>query len=139
MVPKKKRGNKCKIYGRLYLEKKYIGSSNQSNASGMNDLKHVFARLVGFSGLTFIVQKIGKYHEIMGTKSHEIFDEGITAGWTRASSLCFGHEKEDIRFGDVIGRPADIYRLIFWNPDQRHVLNGNYRFIIFCHDYGGGK
>lgn len=119
--------------------KEYIGPTNQSNASGMNDLKHVFGRLVGLSGLTFIVQKIGKYHELMGTKSHETFDEGITAGWTRASPLCFGSEKEDIRFGDVIGRPADVYRLIFWNPDQRHILTGNLRFVIFCHDYGGGK
>ena len=119
--------------------KEYTGPPNQYNASGMNDLKYIFARLMGFSGLSFIVQKIGKYHELMGTKSHEIFDEGITAGWTRASPLCFGDEKEDIRFGDVVGRPADVYRLIFWNPDQRHVLNGNYRFIIFCHDYGGGK
>ena len=119
--------------------KEYVGTPKQPNVSGMNDFKHIFARLIGFSGLSFIVQKIGNYHELMGTKTHEIFAEGITAGWTRASPLTFGNEQSEIRFGDVVGRPADIYRLIFWNPGQRHLLEGKHRFVIFCHDYGAGK
>ena len=119
--------------------KEYKGPPKQPNASGMADLKHVFARLVGLSGFTFIVQKIGKYHELMGTKPHDIFDDGITAGWTRAAPLTFGNEKTEIRFGDVVGRPSDIYRLIFWNPAQRHLLEGKHRFVLFCHDYGAGK
>ena len=69
---------------------------------------------------------------------HEMFDEGITAGWTRASPLVFGNEHTNIRFGDVVGRPSDIYRLIFWNPEQRHLLTGNHRFVLFCQDYGAG-
>ena len=119
--------------------KEYKGPPKQPNASGMADLKHVFARLIGLSGFTFIVQKIGKYHELMGTKPHDIFDDGITAGWTRAAPLTFGNEETEIRFGDVVGRPSDIYRLIFWNPAQRHLLEGKHRFVLFCHDYGAGK
>ena len=118
--------------------KEYTGPPKQSNLSGMKDFQYLFARLIGFSGLSFIVQKIGNYHELMGTDPHDIFDEGITAGWTRASPLSFGNEQSDIRFGDVVGRPSDIYRLIFWNPGQRDLLTGNHRFVIFCHDYGAG-
>ena len=119
--------------------KEYTGPPKQQNASGMKNFQHLFARLIGLSGLSFIVQKIGNYHELMGTKPHDIFAEGITAGWTRAAPLTFGTEKSDIRLGDVIGRPADIYRLIFWNPDQRYLLDGNHQFVIFIHDYGAGK
>ena len=118
---------------------KYTGPPPKHNASELKDFRHIFARLIGFSGLSFIVQNIGNYHELMGTNPHGIFDSGITAGWTQASPLTFGNEKMDIRFGDVVGRPADVYRLIFWNPDQRDLLSGSYRFVIFCHDYGAGK
>ena len=119
--------------------KEYTESPKQPNVSGMNDFKHLFARLIGFSGLSFIVQKIGNYHELMGTNPHDIFAEGLTAGWTRAAPLTFGTENSDIRLGDIIGRPADIYRLVFWNPDQRYLLERKHRFIIFCNDYGAGK
>lgn len=119
--------------------KEYIGPPKQKDLSGRKDFQHIFARLIGFSGLSFIVQNIGSYHELMGTNPHEMFDSGITAGWTKASPLAFGNEKEEVRFGDAIGRPADIYRLIFWNPEQRDLLCGAYRFVIFCHDYGAGK
>ena len=74
----------------------------------------------------------------MGTNPHEIFDEGITAGWTRASPLTFGTDDSDIRFGDVVGRPSDVYRIIFWNPSQLHLLAGDHQFVIFCDDYGAG-
>ena len=119
--------------------KRYKGPGKQQNTSGMEQFKHLFARIIGFSGFSFIVQKIGNYHELMGTNPHEIFDQGITAGWTRASPLTFGNDKSDIRFGDIIGRPADIYRLIFWNPEQRQLLEGKHRFVIFCNDYGAGQ
>ena len=118
--------------------KEYNATTKQPNTSGMKDFQYIFARLIGFSGLSFIVQKIGNYHELMGTNSHDIFDDGITAGWTRASPLRFGNDESNIRFGDVVGRPSDIYRLIFWNPDQRDLLSGNYRFVIFCNDFGAG-
>lgn len=72
-----------------------------------------------------------------------MFVTGITAGWTAASTLSFGGEdeifKNGLRFGDMMGRPHDIFKLIFWNPGQRQLLDGRHQFVLFCHDYGAGK
>ena len=79
----------------------------------------------------------------MGTNPSDVFASGITAGWTRASPLTFGTEdemiKNGLRFGDMIGRPHDVFKLIFWNESQRQLLDGNHQFVLFCLDYGAGK
>ena len=111
-----------------------VGSKNQLPTSGKEDFKQLFSRLVGFSSLSFIVQKIGKYHEIMGTDA-----TGITAGWTQASPLTFGNNQSPLRVGDMMGRPHDVYRLIFWNPKQMELLEGKHQFVLFNTDYGSGK
>ena len=121
----------------------YSSATSQSNHSGLEEFKHLFSRLIGFSGESFIVQKVGHYHEIMGTNPSNVFASGITAGWTTASPLTFGSEdemiKNGLRFGDMMGRPHDVFKIIFWNPNQRKLLDGNHRFVLFSHDYGAGK
>ena len=91
--------------------------------------------------MSFTIQKVGHYHEIMGTNPSDVFASGITAGWTRASPLTIGSEgeKSGLRFGDMMGRPHDVFKLIFWNKGQRHLLEGNHQFVLFCLDYGAGK
>ena len=123
--------------------KPYSCTSPPPNDSRMKEFIHVFSRLIGFSGLSFTIQKVGHYHEIMGTNPSDVFASGITAGWTRASPLTFGTEdemiKNGLRFGDMIGRPHDVFKLIFWNESQRQLLDGNHQFVLFCLDYGAGK
>ena len=79
----------------------------------------------------------------MGTNPSDVIASGITAGWTRASPLTFGTEdemiKHGLRFGDMIGRPHDVFKLIFWNQGQRQMLDGKHQFVLFCLDYGAGK
>ena len=55
------------------------------------------------------VQKLGPYHEIMGTDAKD-----LNAGWTRASPLKFSLPNTLPREGDVFGRPHDVYKLIFY-------------------------
>ena len=123
--------------------KPYSSASSQRHHTGYQEFKHVVSRLFGFSGMSFIVQKIGHYNEIMGTNPSDVFASGITAGWTSASPLTFGNEKEmmknGLRFGDMMGRPHDVFKLIFWNPGQRRLLDGKHQFVLFCHDYGAGE
>ena len=45
--------------------KEYIGSPKEPIDSTIDDSNGDFARLIGLSGFHFIVQKVGKYHEIM--------------------------------------------------------------------------
>ena len=101
--------------------------------SGQLDFKHVFSRLVGLSGLFMAVQKIGAYYNIMGTDA-----TGINAGWTRASKLKFGNESDMSRLGDVVGRPSDIYNLVFFNQDQTGLLALKHKCVVFLDDYGAG-
>ena len=119
--------------------KEYIGPTKQSGDSNINDSENGFARLIGLSGYNFIVQKVGKYHDLVNTNLHKNLNGGIDSGWSRVSPLPFFKKISKLRFGNDFGRPAVVYRLIFWNPDQRDVLTGNQRFVIFCYDNGTGK
>ena len=112
--------------------KEYAASPKEK--SGMKEFQNVFSQLIGFSGLNFTVQKVGNYHELMGTNLHK-----LAAGWSRIGPSIFGKQISDHRFGNIIGRNAVVYRLIFWSPDQRDVLTGNHRFVIFSHDNNSGK
>ena len=100
--------------------KEYIGSQIQSNGSRSDSGDYDFSRHLGLSGLSFIVQKMGNYHELM-------------------SSLNFDETTIDVDFENAIRKSANAYRLIFWNSDQRDMLTGHHRFVIFHQDYDAGK
>ena len=119
--------------------KEYCGAPKQQNVFGMIESKHDFAHRIGLSGLSFIVQKVGNYHDLMGISQLKNLNERISEGRYRLSRLAFGNKVSDAKFGYAVGRHAVVYRLIFWNPDQRDVLTGNHRFVIFCRDYHAGK
>ena len=112
--------------------KEYAASSKEK--SGMKEFQNVFSQLIGFSGLNFTVQKVGNYHELIGTNLHK-----LAAGWSRIGPSILGKQISDHRLGNVIGRTAVVYRLVFWSPDQPDVLTGNHRFVIFSHDNNSGK
>ena len=80
------------------------------------------------------VQKVDSYHNIMGTNATD-----INAGWTRASALKFGNETDLSRYSDVVGRPHDIYKLIFFNQNQIGLLALKNKCLVFLDDYGAGK
>ena len=109
-------------------------AASPKDESEMKEFQNVFSRLIGFSGLNFTVQKIGNYHDLMGTNPHK-----LAAGWSRIGPSIFGKQISDHRFGNIVGRTAVVYRLIFWSPDQRDVLTGNHRFVIFSHDNSTGR
>ena len=100
--------------------KEYIGSQIQSNVSRSDSGDYDFSRHLGLSGLSFIVQKMGNYHELL-------------------SSLNSDETKIDVNLENAIRKSANAYRLIFWNSDQRDMLTGNHRFVIFHQDYDAGK
>ena len=102
--------------------------------SGKDDFRHVFSRLIGFSSMTFKIQKIGAHQQIMGTYAPK-----IVGGWTKALKLTYGKKNEPIRYGDVMGRQHDAYQLIFWNPKQLELLEGKYKLVIFFNDFGSGE
>ena len=80
------------------------------------------------------VQKLSPHHEIMGTDAKD-----LNAGWTRASPLKFSPQDSVPREGDIFGRPHDVYKLIFFTPDQIGLLNMSSKFVVFFNDYGSGK
>ena len=119
--------------------KEYTGPQKQSIVSGMNTFKNDFAHHIGLSGLSFVVQKIGNYHDFMKINTDKKLNWGITGGRSRASRLTIDKKILDTRFRISVGRSAVVYRLIFWNPDQRDVLTGNHRFVIFTCDDDTGE
>ena len=104
------------------------------NSIAFESLKQVFSRIVGLSGSLMAVQKLSPHHEIMGTDAKD-----LNAGWTRASPLKFSPQVSVPREGDVFGRPHDVYKLIFFTPDQIGLLNMSSKFVVFFNDYGSGK
>ena len=100
--------------------KEYIGSQMQSSGPTSKSGNYDFSRHLGLSGLNFIVQKMGNYHELLSSLN---FDETII----------------DVNVENVIRKSANAYRLIFWNSDQQDMLTGNHRFVIFHQDYDAGK
>ena len=104
------------------------------NPVAFDNFKHVFSRIVGLSGSLMTVQKLSPHHEIMGTDAKD-----LNAGWTRASPLKFSPQDSVPREGDIFGRPHDVYKLIFFTPDQIGLLNMSSKFVVFLNDYGSGK
>ena len=110
------------------------GSMKTDKYTGHHDFQHVFSRILGLSGLFMAVQKVTPYHHIMGSDA-----KSINSGWTQASALKFSKEQDKLRPGDMIGRPCDIYKLVFFNPDQIGLLALEHKCVIFLDDYGAGK
>ena len=104
------------------------------NPIAFDNFKHVFSRIIGLSGSLMTVQKLSPHHEIMGTDAKD-----LNAGWTRASPLKFSPQDSVPREGDIFGRPHDVYKLIFFTPDQIGLLNMSAKFVVFLNDYGSGK
>ena len=109
-------------------------SSPSQNSIAFDNFKHVFARMIGLSGSLMTVQKLCPHHEIMGTDAKD-----LNAGWTHATPLKFSPQDSVPREGDVFGRPHDVYKLIFFTPDQIGLLNMSSKFVVFLNDYGSGK
>ena len=111
----------------------HVGGGAAQTHSAQLDFKHAFSRLVGLSGLFMAVQKISAYHNIMGTDA-----TGVNACWTKASKLKFGNDSDVSRLGDVVGRPSDIFNLIFFNQDQIGLLALKHTCVVFLDDYSAG-
>ena len=109
-------------------------NNDTEHTTGHQDFKHAFSRLLGLSGLLLAIQKVSAYHNIMGTEA-----KSINAGWTQASALKFARDQNDVRVGDIVGRPHDIYKLVFFNPDQIGLLALEHKSVVFLDDYGAGK
>ena len=103
------------------------------NPVAFDNFKHVFSRIVGLSGSLMTVQKLSPHHEIMGTDCKD-----LNAGWTRASPLKFGLDNNVPREADIFGRPHDVYKIIFYSPDQIGLLAMSTKFVVFLNDYGSG-
>ena len=100
--------------------REYIGPQIRSNGSRSNSGNYDFSHHLGLSGHSFIVQKMGNYHELL-------------------SSLNFDEMTIDVNLENAIRKSANAYRLVFWNSDQRDMLTGNHRFVIFHQNYDAGK
>ena len=96
------------------------------NPIAFESFKQVFSRIVGLSGSLMAVQKLSPHHEIMGTDAKD-----LNSGWTRASPLKFSPQDSVPREGDVFGRPHDVYKLIFFTPDQIGLPNMSSKFVVF--------
>ena len=109
-------------------------ASPLQNPIAFDDFKLLFARIIGLSGSLMTVQKLSPHHEILGTDAKD-----LNAGWTRASPLKFSPQDNVPREGDIFGRPHDVYKLIFFTPDQIGLLNMSANFVVYLNDYGSGK
>ena len=106
---------------------------SQSHTAHQN-FRHLFSRIVGFSSLFMMVQRVDPYNNIMGTDA-----TSITSGWTSTSRLKFGNENDLSRYGDMAGRPHDFYTLIFFSQDQIGLLSMKKKCVILLSDYGSGR
>ena len=98
------------------------------------DFLTMFEATLGFSHIS-VKQNLTSFawNQIEG-KNKDILD--ISAGWTKADTDLL---LEDIVFQNVINRPHDIYKSIYWNKEQLVVLLNHCPYVIFAADYSAGK
>ena len=133
-APQEEEYQMLSLMASLTTNQAQTSSSSTQTKIAFESFKQVFARIIGLSGSLMAVQKLTPHHEIMGTDAKD-----LNAGWTRASPLKYGPQDSVPREGDVFGRPHDVYKLLFFTPDQIGLLNMSSKFVVFLNDYGSGK
>ena len=94
---------------------------------------NVFEAMIGFSHIS-VKQNIvsNAWAQIQGLQN----TISLSAGWTKAQDQL---DPKDLRFRNIIDRPHDCFKFIYFNPDQLMLLYNRLPFVIFASDYGGGK
>ena len=98
------------------------------------DFLTLFEATLGFSHIS-VKKSLTSFawNQIQGT-GKDILD--LSAGWTKADTDLL---PEDIVFQNVIERPHDFYKSIYWNKEQLVVLLNHCPYVIFAADYSAGK
>ena len=96
--------------------REYIGSKGSRSDVGTCDFSHH----LGISGLSFIVQKMSNNHELL-------------------SSLNLDETTFNIKLKNATRKSANAYRLTFWNSNQRGMVSGNDRIVVFHQGSDTGK
>ena len=95
------------------------------------DFKAVFQAVIGFSSISAHQLAVGNAWQQVQGDSATLF----SAGWTESESPLTNNE---IRFENILNQPHDIYKFIYFNPDQVAMLEQDIPLVILANDFGAG-
>ena len=101
--------------------------------TSQEDFLNLFEAMVGFSHVS-TKQKVvsNAWAQIQGT-NHASY---LSAGWTEATTDL---TEDELRAENVLDRPHDCYKFIYFYGGQIALLYNRPKFVLFTTDYGGGK
>ena len=90
--------------------------------------------LVGLSSLsTEHPDSSISWRQIQGSDKDHV---SLSAGWTKSQSYI---EPKDMTFRKILHQPHNIYKLLYYNVEQQHILSNKLRLVILKADFGAGK
>ena len=114
---------------------KIVKMDQQATQQGYEDFLILFNRLVNLSCIHTKVQKVGipnSWAQIQGDNPRY-----ISSGYTSTPK---GSKSVELDFEEVLCRPHDAFKCLFFNQDQYKLLTTNDLFrVVFLCDYGAGK
>ena len=112
----------------------HVGKINQQmKDQGFEDMLKIFNRLVNLSNIGIQPANMPQAWQKITGKD----DNYITAGYTATPQ---GSKSEELNFDEVLNRPHDAFKILYFNRDQYQLLTTKdlFRLIFLC-DYGAGK
>ena len=105
--------------------------TNSSTDQFYSEFLHLFNRLVNLTAISRLKSVFTAWKEVQGENRNNIV-AGITPPRNSNAST--------FRFQDIIKRPMDVWKLLYFNPEQMFLLStkGLNRVVLFA-DYGCGR
>ena len=108
-----------------------LDSQAIDETESFEDFKTVFQAVIGFSSISAHQLAVGNAWQQVQGDSATLF----SAGWTESESPLTNNE---IRFENILNQPHDIYKFIYFNPDQVAMLEQDIPLVILANDFGAG-
>lgn len=108
-----------------------LQQNNVDIVEGSEDFTNLFQAIVGFSSISTQQLVIGNAWQQIQGETSTLF----ASGWTKAEIKM---TSEEIRFENVLNLPHNIYRFIYFNPNQVMLLENIIPLLIFANDFGAG-
>ena len=96
-----------------------------------DDFSNLFQAIVGFSSISTQQFVVGNAWQQIQGKTSTLF----ASGWTKSDGEM---TREEIRFENILNLPHNIYRFIYFNPNQVMLLENDIPLVIFANDFGAG-
>jgi len=108
-------------------------SGRTDSKEAQEDLTALTKILVGLSSLsTEHPDCSSAWRQIQGSEKDRV---SLSGGWTKSESEIAPNE---MTFKKILTQPHNIYKLVYYNVDQQHILSNRLTLVVLKGDFGAG-